>query len=193
MKKTKIIAIVGLILAVLIGLTIKAVKIEKKQYYSKTNEEILNMVEESNTDEELRNVIYEETKEIDNEETIGNLRIPKINLEAPIKEGSSPEILKEYVGHIIETTYYNGTVGLAAHNRGNKFSYFARLSELEEGDEIYYESIYGEKTYKVVNKKIIDETDWSPLKNTNENKLTLITCVKDRKEKRLCVEAIEVL
>ena len=193
MKKTKIIAIVGLILAVLIGLTIKAVKIEKKQYYSKTNEEILNMIEESNTYEELRNVIYEETKEIDNEETIGNLRIPKIGLEAPIKEGSSPEILKEYVGHIIETAYYNGTVGLAAHNRGNKFSYFARLSELEEGDEIYYESIYGEKIYKVVNKKIIDETDWSPLKNTNENKLTLITCVKDRKEKRLCVEAIEVL
>ena len=193
MKKTKTIMIIGIILLVLISLTIKVIKVEKKEYYSKTNEEILNMVEESNTDEELRNVIYEETKEIDNEETIGNLRIPKINLEAPIKEGSSSDILKEYVGHILETAYYNGTVGLAAHNRGNKYSYFARLSELEEGDKIYYKSIYGEKTYEVVNKKIIDETDWSPLKNTNENKLTLITCVKDIKEKRLCVEAIEVL
>ena len=80
MKKIKTIVVIGIVLSIFIFLVFKAINIEKSQYYSKTNEEILNQVIENNTDEELKNIIYEETKEIDNEDTIGNLRIPKINL-----------------------------------------------------------------------------------------------------------------
>ena len=86
---------------------------------------------------------------------------------------------------------FDGNVGLAAHNRGNKYSYFARINELDNGDEIKYQTQYGQRTYVVNSKKEILETDWNPLKSTKENKLTLITCIKNKVNQRLCVEAVE--
>lgn len=135
-----------------------------------------------------------ETLETQNEKDyiLGTLYIDKINIKAPVKEGSTEEILKSYIGHIEETAIYDGNVGLAAHNRGNEYSYFARLNELEQGDEIVYESAYGTKKYKVEVSKVILETDWSLLENSNENKITLITCIANRPNQRLCVQALEL-
>lgn len=112
-------------------------------------------------------------------------------MQGEIKEGSSPQVLQEYIGHIEDTAVYDGNVGLAAHNRGNSPSYFARINELEIGDEIIYQNKYGERKYKVNQKKDILETDWSMLQETKENKLTLITCIKNRVNQRLCVQAVE--
>ena len=42
------------------------------------------------------------------------------------------------------------------------------------------------------NKSVIEDTNWDVLKNTGENKLTLITCVENKPTKRLCVQAIEI-
>ena len=83
------------------------------------------------------------------------LKIEKIDLDGTVKEGSTNEILKDYIGHIEETAKYDGNVGLAAHNRGNKYSYFARINELEPGDEIVYTTKYGERKYIVNSKKEI--------------------------------------
>lgn len=127
------------------------------------------------------------------EEILGVLIIDKINLNGVIKEGSSTDVLKNYIGHIEETSKYDGNVGLAAHNRGNEYSYFARINELEPGDEIIYESRYGKRKYIVELKKEIVETDWSLLKGTQENKLTLITCIRNKVNQRLCVQAIQEL
>ncbi len=119
------------------------------------------------------------------------LEIPKINLFAKIAEGTEEKILNEYIGHFKETTFINGNVGLAAHNRGYKVNYFSKLKELEIGDTINYCYNNEIRTYKVILKEIIDETNWSFLKNTKENKLTLITCVEDMPELRRCIQAIE--
>ena len=59
----------------------------------------------------------------------------------------SNEVLKDYIGHIEETAKYDGNVGLAAHNRGNEHSYFARINELELGDEIIYKTKFEERKY----------------------------------------------
>ena len=133
------------------------------------------------------------TKEerVESEEVLGKLIINKINMQGEIKEGSSPQVLQEYIGHIEDTAVYDGNVGLAAHNRGTSPSYFARINELEIGDEIIYQNKYGERRYKVNQKKDILETDWSMLQETKENKLTLITCIKNRVNQRLCVQAVE--
>lgn len=48
---------------------------------------------------------------------IWQLEIPNINLVAPIAEGTTQEVMKEYVGHFEETSLWNGNIGLAAHNR----------------------------------------------------------------------------
>lgn len=41
------------------------------------------------------------------------LEIPKIELKAPIWEGTEGEVLNKYIGHFVETSRKNGTVGLA--------------------------------------------------------------------------------
>jgi len=39
---------------------------------------------------------------------------------------------------------------------------------------------------------VIEDTDWSYLQKTKENRITLITCVKNQPTKRLCVQGIEI-
>ena len=151
--------------------------------------------EKQNTSEQLDNTedVEKEVTEDDGfeEDLIGSLKIEKINLNGTVKEGSTNEILRDYIGHIEETAKYDGNVGLAAHNRGNKYSYFARINELEPGDEIVYTTKYGERKYIVDTKKEILETDWSNLEGTSDNRLTLITCIKNKVNQRLCVQAVE--
>ena len=151
--------------------------------------------EKQNTSEQLDNTedVEQEVTEDDGfeEDLIGSLKIEKINLNGAVKEGSTNEILRDYIGHIEETAKYDGNVGLAAHNRGNKYSYFARINELEPGDEIVYTTKYGERKYIVDTKKEILETDWSNLEGTSDNRLTLITCIKNKVNQRLCVQAVQ--
>ena len=151
--------------------------------------------EKQNTTEQLNDAggTEQEVTEDDgfDDELIGTLKIEKIDLDGTVKEGSTNEILKDYIGHIEETAKYDGNVGLAAHNRGNKYSYFARINELEPGDEIVYTTKYGERKYIVNSKKEILETDWRQLEGTQDNRLTLITCIKNKVNQRLCVQAVQ--
>ena len=118
--------------------------------------------------------------------------IPKIHLEAPILEGTSQEILRRGVGHFETTSKWNGNVVLAAHNRGYKYNFFQEIKRLEVGDTIVYQAEQGIKTYEVVENRKIKETDFSPLKNTKENQITLITCVENMPEYRICIQAKEI-
>ncbi len=118
--------------------------------------------------------------------------ISKINLEAPILEGTSQEILRQAVGHFETTSKWNGNVALAAHNRGYQSNFFQELKRLEVGDVISYQTEQGRRTYHVTWKGYIKETDFSYLKETKDNTLTLITCVENVPEYRLCVQAQEI-
>ena len=118
--------------------------------------------------------------------------ISKINLDAPILEGTTGEILRRGVGHFSSTSKWDGNVVLAAHNRGYKYNFFQEIKRLEEGDIIEYQTEQGKRTYQVTRKDEIEETDLSCLENTKENKLTLITCIENMPEYRLCVQAIEI-
>ena len=74
---------------------------------------------------------------------------------------------------------------------GYPINYFARLKELEIGDEIIYKNNSQIKRYKVNFITIIDDTNWSYLQETNENIITLITCVENEPSKRRCIQGIE--
>lgn len=119
------------------------------------------------------------------------LIIPKISLEAEISEGTSKEVMNKYIGHFEETSKKSGNIGLAAHNRGYEVNYFSQIKLLKEGDKIVYKFYDFENTYTVVENKIIKDTDWSYLEKTEENKITLITCVENEPEYRRCIQAIE--
>lgn len=120
------------------------------------------------------------------------LIIPKINISAEIKEGTSGEIINNYIGHFGETPKDNGNIGLIAASAGYKENYFEKLANLVEGDVIIY--IKGElrKEYKVITNIIIKETNWSYLSATEDNRITLITGILEEPENRRCVQAIEV-
>lgn len=144
------------------------------------------------TDKNYENIIYEEVENVWNEEVLGILTIEKIGLKATVREGTNNEVLNQYIGHIEETATYDGNIGLAAHNRGGDFAFFARINELEEGDILTYKTKFYSRKYKVDNIQAIYETDWSLLQPTKENKLTLITCISDKRNQRLCVQATEI-
>ena len=123
---------------------------------------------------------------------IWQIEIPKINLVAPIAEGTSANIMNEYVGHFEETPKNKGNIGLAAHNRGYKINYFRDLKLLQKGDLIIY-TYNGEiSKYSVNELGIIKDTDWSKLESSSQDKLTLITCLEDEPEYRRYIQAVKL-
>ena len=125
---------------------------------------------------------------VDGNEVVGIIKIEKINFEGLVYEGTDLSILRKGVGHFKSTPIINGNVCLAAHNTEG---FWKNLHTLEDGDIINYTSMLGTRKYKVFSIKQIDETDLNCLINTQDNILTLITCVKNNKPKRLCVQALE--
>lgn len=132
------------------------------------------------------NATEEVKKEID-----WKVIIPQISLEAEICEGTSNEVMNEYVGHFEETSKTSGNIGLAAHNRGYSVNYFENIKKLKIGDEIIYKYYDFEKTYIVTRNIIITDENWSYLEQTEENTITLITCVENEPQYRRCVQAVE--
>lgn len=131
-----------------------------------------------------------------NEENIMSewyLEIPSINLKANISEGTSKAVMDDYIGHFEDTPKLNGNIGLAAHNRGYKNNYFSDIKILNEGEIIYYYYKGKSKKYEVKDNFIISDTDWTSLENTEENMITLITCVENEPNYRRCVQAKEII
>lgn len=73
---------------------------------------------------------------------------------------------------------------------GYPVNYFAKLKELEIGDEIIYKVNNKTRKYIVQVATIIEESDWSYLQNSKDNRITLITCVANEPTKRLCVQGV---
>lgn len=138
-------------------------------------------------------VLEEENKKVsnNNEQNEWYIQIDNISLKAPIQEGTTKEILDNYVGHFEESSRNLGNICLAAHNRGYKNNYFSRIKELKEGDEITYRYQEIERKYIVTKHEIIENTDWSNLESTEENRITLITCVENEPKYRRCIQGIE--
>ena len=156
------------------------------------NEKNSNII--SNDNFEISNQNFSEEpilNQVKEEENIWKIEIPRINLNANIQEGTSQEVLNLDVGHFTQTSLFDGNIGLAAHNRGYNVNYFAKIKELETGDEIYYSYNGNTREYIVKTRDIIKETDWSYLEQTEDNRITLITCVEDMPEYRRCIQAVE--
>lgn len=137
-------------------------------------------------------IIEEKTEEIlteKNSNIIGHLKIDSIGLNAPIKDGTELSTLKTAIGHFKETAYFNGNVCFAAHNRGYNQNFFEKLYQVKKGDKVEYITKYTTQEYYVTEIKEVEETDLTVLNPTEQDQVTMITCIKNQKEKRLCVIA----
>lgn len=121
--------------------------------------------------------------------SLGTLKIPALDLSVRIYQGTDSKTLAKGVGHFDETSIWDGTVALAAHNRGTN-SYFGEIHTLEIGNQISLTTKLGTRTYKVVSVEKVKETDTSGLAASGENTLVLYTCVRNQRDNRWCVKAV---
>lgn len=196
MKKKIAIVLVAIITGIILGSSIIyfykifSTKKEEKQILNKTYE-LIEMADDSLIDNSSE---FNNKSILLKDDMIGVLLIPKVNVEAPIKDGTSQEVMKTSIGHFIESDYWNGNVSLASHNGGVNAHYFENLKQLEINDEIEYLTKYGRKKYRVKEIKNISSHDWSEVisNNKSKNTITLITCIDSLPNYRLCVKGIEV-
>lgn len=125
--------------------------------------------------------------------TIAVINIPKINISYPVINDYSEANLK-----IAPTKFAGpepnqvGNFVIVGHNNWNK-EFFSNLDKLENDDIIELTDLSGNKiSYKVYDKYQIKQNDFSCLNQKTNGKieLTLITCVKHQKNKRLIVKCI---
>ena len=121
---------------------------------------------------------------------LGTLQIAAIDLSVKIYEGTGSSTLARGAGHFEDTSIWEGTVALAAHNRGVN-DYFGEIHTLAIGDRIMLTTKLGARTYEVTSVSKVSETDRSALASTGENRIVLYTCVRDERDQRWCVQAVE--
>ena len=107
-----------------------------------------------------------------------------------VYQGTDSKTLAKGAGHFENTSLWDGNVCIAAHNRGVN-AYFGQLHTLEVGDTITWTTKLGARTYEVVSVSKVSETDTSGTAATADNCLTLYTCVRDQRDYRWMVRAVE--
>ena len=111
-------------------------------------------------------------------DAVAIIRIPKIDVDYVVVEGTDVETLKKGPGHYTDTAYpweATGRVGIAGH-RTTYGSPFWSLNELRPGDRIVLATEYGVFEYRVTGSEIISPSDGSVLRSTTEPTLVLTTC-----------------
>jgi sortase A len=105
---------------------------------------------------------------------IAILRIPRIQLEVPVLEGTDDLSLNRGVGHVVSTDdpEGNGNMAIAGHRDG----FFRGLKDLGLGDMIEMDTPERTETYVIDRITIVDPTDVSVLQARPSKSLTLITC-----------------
>ena len=105
---------------------------------------------------------------------VGRLEIPRLGISAIVRAGSDARTLRLAVGHIPGTALPGepGNVGLAAH----RDTFFRRLGDIREDDEVRLVTADGTFTYRVQGTKVVNPSDVWVLDPTGTPALTLVTC-----------------
>ena len=112
------------------------------------------------------------------EQVIGMIRIPAIDSELLVVEGTSSRQLRWGAGHLTGSVYPGelGNCVLAAHRDYTFGTYFSRLDELKEGDAVEIDYMGFTHSYRVTGSMVTTPDDLSALMPTENPLLTLITC-----------------
>ena len=117
---------------------------------------------------------YENSLAVAGDVALAILRIPKINLEVPVFNGTEDLTLNRGVGRILGTARVGepGNLGIAGHRDG----FFRGLQSITPGDELELVRRGGEDRYTVTQIRIVTPEDTSVLNPTAVPTLTLVTC-----------------
>lgn len=136
------------------------------QYISKVSEE---------------KIVSEYQEHQNNEDVMGVISIPKIDVMLPIYEGTTEEVLQKGIGHMEVGSSLTGEADthciLAGHRGLPGKELFVRLGELEEGD-LFYIEVNGEThAYQVCSIRVVRPEETEGLGICKDRDLvSLITC-----------------
>ncbi|MBG9586502.1 class D sortase [Cytobacillus firmus] len=136
--------------------------------------------------ERIQNEMYRESKAVlqkeqrievsfEQGEAIGILKIPRLEAELPIIEGTDEDELDKGVGHYSTTVLpgQNDQILLSGH----RDTVFRRLGELKIGDILQVNMPYGEYKYEITETEIVDADDTTVINSTAPHEiLTVSTC-----------------
>jgi sortase A len=107
-------------------------------------------------------------------DVLGEIQIPRLNLNAVVVEGDSPRILRRAVGHLSGTALPGqaGNVALAGH----RDTFFRPLRQIRRGDTITFKTPGQQYQYEVESTRVVAPDDTSVLEPAGGEQLTLITC-----------------
>jgi len=111
-------------------------------------------------------------------QAFGRIHIPRIGVESIVVHGTRwGADLSRGPGHYERTTVpgLGKTVGIAGH-RTTFGAPFRKIDKIKAGDEITLEMPYATFHYRVFQHEIVDEKDWSVIRNRGFDTLMLSAC-----------------
>lgn len=125
---------------------------------------------------------------------VGELEVPRLQLDTIVVQGDSSATLKKAVGHLPDSALPGqwGNVALAGH----RDTFFRPLKDIKVGDEIRLKTPERNFEYRVESIKVVGSRDVGVLKSSTGHNLTLLTCFPiyyvGPAPKRLIVRAREI-
>lgn len=117
---------------------------------------------------------YEESLHADLGAPQALFRIPKLDLEVAVLEGTSDLVLNRGVGRIEGTAQIGevGNIGIAGHRDG----FFRGLKDIATGDTMELETLTGTQLFEIDKISIVSPEDVYVLAPTEDSRITLVTC-----------------
>ncbi len=108
---------------------------------------------------------------------IGRIKIPSIDLDIVVVQGTDTASLQKGPGHYPDTAFpgQGKTIGIAGH-RTTYLAPFRRINEISDGDEITLEMPYGTFTYTVQKHEVVDPSDVEIVDDVGYERLVLTAC-----------------
>ena len=120
-----------------------------------------------------------------------NFEIPRLDIKVPVLEGTDLKSLQVSAGHFENTgALGKGNYCIAGHNSTIYAEIFNDLDKIQIGDEMYLVDKDEKRTrylYIVSDYKILEPDDVSVLKDFGDNRLTVISCTDDGKQRQVVV------
>jgi len=105
---------------------------------------------------------------------VGRIEVPRLRLSALVREGVDVRTLRGSVGHVPGTALpgRRGYTAFAAH----RDTFFGPLKGIRTGDEVIVTTPGAVHHYAVTGTRIVDPSDVSVLRQSDDGRLTLVTC-----------------
>ena len=120
-----------------------------------------------------------------------NFEIPRLDIRVPVLEGTGSKQLQVSAGHFEGTgSLGKGNYCICGHNSTVYAEIFNDLDQIKIGDEMYLIDNDEDRTryvYVVTEYKTVEPSDTWVLNDFGDNRLTVISCTDDGKQRQVVV------